>query len=86
MADEPNHTELDYENRFRDPAFLEVWDRWQKARGSWSNPTGGAYKSCPLSMDPFNPDPSQLDGPTKAAAEEFLAAREAYLQVLERYR
>jgi hypothetical protein len=77
---------IDYENRFRDPAFLEVWDRWQKARGAWSSPSGrGAFNGCTITMGVYNPDPTQLTGATKEAAEEFLAARTAYLTFLQRY-
>jgi hypothetical protein len=80
-----NKLTLDYENRFRDPVFLEVWDRWHKALGIWRSATGGAYRNCPVSMDPCNPDPSQLTGSTKVAAEEYLAARAAYRQLLSHY-
>lgn len=70
-----------YENRFRDPEFVAIWERWQEARDAWRKLTdgGGAPGWFTQEHDLYDPDPSRLpEGPKRAVAREYLDARVAY--------
>jgi hypothetical protein len=77
----------DYENRFRDPAFVEVWQRWQDARSVWREAWKGiAFKCFPEEHGVYDPDPSLIpEGPGRSAAQEFIDARAAYKAKLAEY-
>jgi len=77
---------MDYENRFRDPAFLAVWDRWQKARTAWRE--AAKHVACHLFQPPhesWNPDLALMPERAHGAAREFLEARVAYKAKLMEY-
>jgi hypothetical protein len=65
--------------RFRDPVFLEKWDRWNRARRVWS----ASWWSCEVGTPPWFEDEDCPDHPD---AREFVAARAEYLEELERRR
>lgn len=67
------------EFRFRDPGFVKIWIRWQQARATWRK----AWWSCPLGTLWDFPD---AECPEHPDAREFVAARRAYLEDLERRR
>ncbi len=70
-----------YENRFREPNFITVNERWWKARHAWRRIIG----SVPVSMDPYDPDPSKLEGDARVVATEYNAARDAYMHSIHQY-
>lgn len=63
--------------RFRDPEFVELWSRWQRARAEWRR----TWWSCEVGTPCFFKDE---DCPDHPAARAFVAARRAYLDDLER--
>lgn len=76
---------MSFENRFRDPAFVAVWDRWQKARAEWRK----AWWFAPMPTDPYNPVPADIAESwayqkgrervsVRSAAQEYLDARVSY--------
>ena len=79
----------DYENRFRDPAFISVWQRWQDARHDWCK----QWWNAPLGTDPYDPVPERIEIPShpkrsaqvRVSAQEFLNARTVYLEKLHEY-
>lgn len=82
---ESNPYTLSWEWRFRDFAFITVWDRWWKARHVW----GKAWERLSFSYggpdSRYNPDPSTIpDEALRASAQEFLDARVAYLAEIAR--
>lgn len=73
-----------WENRFRDPHFVDIWDRWRIARGLWDK----LRKCTPFKEGGedmfFNPDPALISDPTnRAAAQEYISARSAYLDEIK---
>lgn len=73
-----------YEYRFRDPAFLAIWERWQKARAAW----GKAWESLDFSQggpsSRFNPEPDKITSERhRPIAAEFIEARVAYLAFVD---
>jgi negative regulator of sigma E activity len=74
-----------YEYRFRDPEFVAVWKRWQDARSTWRKAFEKVdFKA--LMAGVAEPDVSLIpEGPGRAAAVEFLAARVAYKAMLAEY-
>lgn len=76
-----------YENRFRNPEFLSVRERWQKAMHAWEKARYRAWewawqRGLPFNVDPYVPDPEPLQGEVRASAEEYLAARAAYKAIV----
>ena len=82
-----------YEWRFHDPAFDAVWTRWTRARFAWNRAWegtgdpfvhGSSYRpGLPFNEggddNRYNPDPSKITSAhIRAAAVEYIAAREAY--------
>jgi hypothetical protein len=76
-----------YENRFRDPEFLAVWERWQKARHAWDK----CWKNLPFKCftednDVYTPDPARIpEGTQRTTAQEYLDARAAYKAKIAAY-
>lgn len=79
--------QTDYENRFRDPEFIAVWDRWQKARAAWDKCWRGIpFKCFTEDHDVYTPDPALMpEGVQRSAAQEYLDARTAYKAKLMEY-
>ncbi len=74
-----------YQWRFRDPNFIAIWSRWWDARTKWSK----AWESLDFKLggpdSRYNPDPTKIPDETqRAAAQEFLDARMAYLAEIKR--
>lgn len=68
-----------HEDRFKDPEFIAVWERWQKARNNWREVSKKV--ECSLFAPPyetFRPNPDLLPEHAKPAAVEFLEARTTY--------
>ena len=68
-----------YDHRFRDPAFIKVWQRWQNARAAWDK----AWRDLPFKCftpehDVYDPDPARIAEPAAAVAREFIESRAAY--------
>ena len=75
----------EYENRFRDPVFLTVWQRWQNARNMWRKAGDSLDFSQGGPDSRYNPDPLQIKSEKqRAEATEFLEARKAYLRFVAR--
>ena len=77
---------IDYENRFRDPEFVAVWERWQKARDAWRRATygGGGKGWFTQERGVYDPDPDRMpDEKTKAAAREYLDSRALYCREVQ---
>jgi negative regulator of sigma E activity len=74
-----------YEYRFSDPEFVSVWSRWQTARAAWRKAFEKVdFKA--LKEGVAEPDVALIpEGPARAAAVEFLAARAAYKAMLAEY-
>lgn len=77
----------DYENRFRDPEFLAVWQRWQDSRNSWRKACENTPFECfTPEHGVYDPDPALMpDEAKRAMAQEFLDARTAYKAKLTEY-
>lgn len=71
------------ENRFRSPKFLAIWQRWQDARNAWNKvSTHVPFKEMGES---YNPTVDKIRDPNqRASAQEFLDARQAYKEELQR--
>jgi hypothetical protein len=75
-----------YENRFRDPAHVAIWTRWQNARAMWRKAWWGIEWGQGGKDSIYNPDPSLIkDVAKQAEAQEYQEARTAYLIELKRY-
>ncbi len=74
-----------YEERFNDPAFVEIWNRWQKARHAW----GKAWETLDFahggSNSRYDPEPLKIPNlEQRAVAQEFIDARAAYKAELDK--
>lgn len=71
-----------YEWRFRDPGFVTIWSRWQKAREAWRKAWWFMHMR-DGGLDPiYDPDLTCMTRSpehVKKAAQEFLEARVDYL-------
>ena len=75
-----------YQWRFRDTAFLTLWDRWRKAVDVWRKIRESTLPFHEGGLDAFyDPDPERItnDG-HRTAAREFQDARTAYRAEIER--
>jgi hypothetical protein len=73
---------METSERFKDPLFVGIWERWQRARGEWDR----CSKHVPFAQLPkgiHNPEPDAIVNQVhRSTAREFVEARAAYLQVL----
>lgn len=70
-----------YEWRFRDPGFVTIWSRWQKAREAWRKAWWRLQVDEGGPDNIYDPDVSRIvrsPADVRAAAQEFLDARTAY--------
>lgn len=68
-----------WENRFRDPAWVAIWQRWHTAMHAWEKAWWALRlrEGGPRSVS--DPDPRLITDPViRAAAQEFQDARTAY--------
>jgi hypothetical protein len=76
----------DWENRFRDAAFVAIWSRWQTARAMWRKAWWFVERGQGGSDPVYDPQPELIqDSEKRAEATEYQAARSAYLTELKRY-
>lgn len=74
-----------YENRFRDPVFIEAWMRFRKASREWDKVYSGEWWKVSYDLDRYVPDLEPLQGEVRAAAEEYLNARTSYKALVKEY-
>jgi hypothetical protein len=73
--------------RFRDPNFVTIWQRWQVARAAWEKAWWKVVMGEGGPDNVYDPDPTLMPKSPEAvrlAAQEFIEARRAYIQEINR--